>query len=136
MGRIEIERLKIEDLLRREALSIAELIKSTGYKGHYVVGLRALRKGQGIGELAPSYNGADDSDYERLPGTSAVYVGAVEMDLPLEQMADRLDGLAEALERVVYYGDRIGVVIGDRVDWGQDAREMLLANAECIGILG
>ena len=98
-----------------------------------VVGLRGLYRQEKIGSLRDSrvWEDGNETD-EELDGTSTVMISG---NWCYDSGKVIRDNISRYAENVFAYGNgRIGLVIGDSGEGGEDIGEIIIRNAECIYI--
>lgn len=114
----------------KELLSLA---RSLSDSDNYSIGLRGLYDGDNIGPLKPSYvwddgNMTDDI----LPGTSCIVISP---DIIYNSDSLSISNINTYASNVFCYGDgRVGLVIGEGCEGGNDNGEVIIYNAKLVHI--
>lgn len=98
-----------------------------------VVGLRGLYTEEGLGNLRNSRVWEDGNETsEELDGTSAIIISGNWRYDPASAISDNISRYAKNV--FIYGKGKIGLVIGDSGEGGEDIGELIIENAECIYI--
>ena len=114
--------------------AIKKIIEKIDPEMGYSVGLRGLYESEESGKLEKSYVWVDgEKTGEELPGTCTI--GITDCYLPdVQDITDAM--IMRAIKKVKIYGDgKFAVVIGNGGVDGEDAGELIIRNAQIIGII-
>ena len=130
------------------AKELVELMKKAAENGYHIFGIRIIENEAGVlsvGDNVPdSYDWDIEADVstrettgETLPGACAIEINANDLWLDGSDDDEAEKAISEAVKKSkVYYGEQILMIAGKgRYEYGNDQDEIIISNADVIGIV-
>lgn len=130
------------------AKELVEAMKEAVNNGYIVFGIRKIENEAGIlkvGDSVPdSYNWDHENDVstrettgETLPGACAVEINTSRLCIDGSDDEDVEEEISKAVKKSsIYFGEQVLLIAGKgRYDYGEDVSEVIISNADVIGVV-